>query len=273
MTPSEWRPLGAIPGKQLAPARVEAHYALQVLAAAATASIEARPDDSHQASDWQPERESLVTQLLGSHRMGLRLRDLTLQWIEEDMFVESEFALPGRSLDEAMAWARSALGASEALVRPSYDLPDHALAHGEMFSLGLDAALTELALWYDDAHALLTRFAEDSGRGAPVRCWPHHFDMACLLPESEQRSISLGMSPGDAHVAEPYLYVTPWPRPKTIDPLPTLPPGASWHTESWFGALLPASALATTREASAQATRAEEFLTQATAACRNLLRG
>ena len=209
MSDHDWHALGAVVSRQLTPARLELHWAAQVVAAAAERLADKRPDDSHTSLSWQPERESLVSEDLSGHRLGLRLRDATLQVVSEDIFVESEFALPGRTLDEAMVWARSSLGVSEPLARLGYEMPEHALASGEHFSLGLDAPSTELALWYDNAYAALSDVAERESEASSVRCWPHHFDIATLLvlekhddPE-KMKSIGIGMTPGDGSYAEP----------------------------------------------------------------------
>ena len=55
-------------------------------------------------------------------------------------------------------------------------------------------------------------------------------------PAEKARSIGIGVSPGDGYYAQPYLYVSPYPRPDT-DNLPALPPGGRWHTKDFFGAV------------------------------------
>ncbi len=47
--------------------------------------------------------------------------------------------------------------------------------------------------------------ADDDG-GPPV-LWPEHFDVGVTLDE-----VNFGVSPGDAGIAEPYAYVSPWKR-------------------------------------------------------------
>src|SRR4029079_17809264 len=116
----------------------------------------------------------------------------------------------------------------------------------------------------------------DNPGASPVRCWPHHFDLATLLqldgPAAGEsgRSIGAGFSPGDGERQEPYLYVTPWPYP--AEPaLPTLAGGGSWHREGWLGAGLPASRIVGAGSTGAQRRQVESFLDSAVAACRVLL--
>lgn len=55
-----------------------------------------------------------------------------------------------------------------------------------------------------------------------VRLWNEHFDLAIELGDEEtQRRASIGFSPGDAHVPEPYVYVVPWWNDETADLLPS----------------------------------------------------
>jgi hypothetical protein len=276
MSDHDWRALGSVMSRQLGPARVELHWAAQVVAASAAALLAPEDDDSHTAMLWQPERESLASQDMGGRTLYLRLRDATLQLVSEDIFVEGEFALGGRTLDEAMAWARGALSIPTPLARPSHDMPAHAVGDGGLFSLGLDAAMIELASWYDNAHAALSEYAEKLSASS-VRCWPHHFDIATLLVvepnlDSEQaKSIGVGMTPGDSSYQEPYFYVTPWPYPNDATALPELPEGGVWHTTGWVGAVLTGTALTSARDADAQSQHVRAFLSGAGKACRSLL--
>lgn len=52
--------------------------------------------------------------------------------------------------------------------------------------------------------------------GTAVRLWNEHFDMAIELgDEATQRRASIGFSPGDGHIPEPYVYVVPWWKDET----------------------------------------------------------
>jgi len=71
---------------------------------------------------------------------------------------------------------------------------------------------------FADGDAALRGFAPEL---EPV-LWPEHFDIGVTSDE-----VNYGVSPGDAHVAEPYAYVAPW----------TARVGAFWNTP--FGAARP----------------------------------
>ena len=63
--------------------------------------------------------------------------------------------------------------------------------------------------------------------GAEAVLWPEHFDLGLTLSE-----VNYGVSPGDAHVPEPYAYIGPWAARS----------GSFWNTA--FGAARPLRELA-----------------------------
>jgi hypothetical protein len=62
-------------------------------------------------------------------------------------------------------------------------------------------AASVIALAFADGTSALLRLAPDE---VPV-LWPEHFDLGIGVDE-----VNYGVSPGDAHIAEPYAYVGPW---------------------------------------------------------------
>ncbi len=250
-------PRGVPAPTMLASARVELHWAAQIVAAVGRALIPAVPDDSHTSLEWlEAERLLLGGATPRGLRLGLRPADLTLvlhDRHDRQGGPRQELPLAGRTLDEARLWTAEALGAVATVV-PPYDMPPHAVAHGGKFSGGDGAALEEIDRWYAAADGLLREVrrtrSHPPANASRVRCWPHHFDIAMLieLPRGasvEARTIGVGLSPGDGSYAEPYFYVTPWPSPAgRNDPqLPGLPGGAVWHRTGWFGAVLTATVI------------------------------
>src|SRR5262249_47997239 len=156
--------------------------------------------------------------------------------------------------------------------RPTYDIPSHPVADGAAFLLADPAALGELARWYDGADAVLRALQSDRPQASPVRCWPHHFDIATLITvaakeaDREARTLGVGLSPGDDSYAEPYWYVTPWPFPEDRQGLAPLSAG-SWREAGWFGAVLRGTEIVTLTSASEQADRVGAFLESAITAC------
>lgn len=233
---------------------LECHWAAQ-LPAAASRLLAERADFSH-------------TNLLIEHGIlsGRRLSDgrcvqldlTTLRLRVGDAVLELE----GRTLDAGLAWLSDRLGTSVSLL--CHDLPERPRER----PFARFGAETQLQAWFDLAQRRLSEIAEQHG-GGEVRLWPHHFDVATLIEldaggGEEARSINVGLSPGDAAYAEPYWYVTPWPKPGGA--LPELSTG-HWHTAGFTAAVMPASEF-DSEHLEAASTR---FLEASLASCRALL--
>ncbi len=242
--------LGQPPPGALVEARLELHWAAQIVGAAAGSRISAKDDFSHTNLGWHEELGGLVTHLIdGRLAVGLRFADITLVIVDGGGAVVAEKPLAGVTLEAGMAWLTAELdtrvGDVVPLVRLAHDMPEHAVGSGGVFGEATDAHVV-LGRWFALAHAQVTGVAKRHGDAATAaRCWPHHFDLATLVtveahadPE-EAKTVGVGMSPGDGGYREPYFYVTPWPRPE--GELPNLEVG-NWHTEGWTGAVLTGTA-------------------------------
>ena len=282
MNVETWHLLGQA-SPELFQARLELHWALQVAAAVGFTFVPSKADLSHTNFGWSDQLGALVThETPEGFRAGLRLADLTLLLMSKHQQIESSFALAGNTLEDGYAWLERAIvgypgrPSGRVLTRPDHQLPPHPVAEGSSFTREHPALFEELARWYANADALLQRVGSAHPGAAPVRCWPHHFDIATLITLDEgkepeaARSIGVGMTPGDGSYPEPYWYVTPWPYPAT--PLSTALEGqGKWHTEGWLGAVLPASRLAPAPTAAQQASQVADFLRSAIAACEQTL--
>jgi hypothetical protein len=227
-------------------ARVQLHWAAQIPCGVGRTLISQRADDSNTAFRWSPAREALLQEPVNGIEAGIRLRDLTV--IAND----DELPLRGRTLDDGFAFLESRFGAK--LNRPNVELPDHPVAHGAKFNPDPDDLAT-LAGYYAQAATIL-----EAVKDTPVRCWPHHFDIATLHVLGAEKTIGIGLSPGDAGIREPYWYVNlwPYPHPSRLQPLRL----GMWYTTGWTGAVMPAAHGAMT---------AEQFVREATEHCRLLL--
>ena len=196
-----WERLGQLAPRDLRSAREQAHWAAQVIAAAGETFCAHEADTSHTSMAWDAALAGLVGRALPAApacRVGLRLRDLSLCLLTPDGASPVELALAGRTLAEAYRWASEAIRAAtrgaleRSLVHPGFELPEHALAHGGRFAI--EPGLAELARWYANADALLRRLAQENRGAGPVRCWPHHFDIAALI-EVDPRGVAAPWAP------------------------------------------------------------------------------
>jgi hypothetical protein len=250
---SNWVQLRGVDGRRLSEARLQAHYAVQWLARAARAYIPPQPDDGHTSLGWDPVLGGFTTYpLRDGSWLSLKIIDLTLaaHGGEAGASVRS-FALDGRSDVLARQWLGEQLNArgfdAQALDTPApYKIPAHAVAEGRPYNPAeLTDALTELVAWFANAALSLgsiqKQLIKRGCSSAPVRCWPHHFDIATLTALPVQsgaaaKYIGAGLSPGDEYYDEPYFYVSVYPEP---DPqlLPTLPMLGHWHERDFVAAV------------------------------------
>lgn len=257
---AKWNRLGGVAATALVEARQQAHYAVQWVTRVARANLPVMPDDSHSSLGWEHRQRALISHPLPArdgtaYHAGLRLPGLRL-FLAADAKVVGECALDGRSDAEAGAWIERmtlacGLTPPRGVVLP-YALPAHPVAAGAAYSCPAGRPdFAELALWYDAAAELLTEMRAQHaalvpGPG-PVRCWPHHFDIATLLRLAQGAaetapSVGIGMSPGDDAYAQPYFYVGPWPAPPP-QALPRLAPPGRWHIAGFVGAVLTGEAI------------------------------
>lgn len=272
-----WRPVGNVSPHRLTVARLELHWATQLVSAPGTTLLPAAEDYSHTNLVWDLARGVLVGRAIGEEalRAALVFESLELAVLRGETGRVSR-ALAGSTLDQALVWLGNQFEPSATTLRlPEHDMPSHPVGDGASFSDADPDARVELAAWFSNAMAAVRQAVAEETGASPVRCWPHHFDVASLITvdagndSEETRSIGVGFSPGDGSYGQPYFYVTPWPYPQEDD-LPALDSGMRWHTEGWTGAVLTTERLLD-EPAVGEADRLNAALRGAIAACRAVL--
>jgi hypothetical protein len=275
----EWQRLHGVDQARLNEACQQSHYAVQWLARAARAYVPSRPDDGHTSLGWDNDLSGFLTHRLRdtSTRLGLQIPTLTLVL---DRGVGSSavqtFALSGHSEGQVRQWLGEQFGVLGFVVLaldspPPYEIPEHPIAQGAPYDVaGLGDALVELAVWYANGQVLLNgvynQIIERLVTALPVRCWPHHFDLATqvTLPMKNAGTmgyIGAGLSPGDEYYQEPYFYVSIYPEPDSAA-LPVLPAIGHWHTHEFTAAVTPAHKIQLSKDPAAEIS---EFLQGAVA--------
>jgi hypothetical protein len=95
------------------------------------------------------------------------------------------------------------------------------------------------ALWWMERQFEELKNSLKQGIVSPILLYPHHFDLSLAwFPQGDERQLSIGFSTGDETIAEPYIYVTSYPDPKSIKKI-ELPPEAHWQTEGFVGIVMP----------------------------------
>jgi hypothetical protein len=281
MTPS-WDNLGKIDPKALWEARLQAHHAVQWVARAACANLMPMPGDTQSNFGWDRTLGALVSHELRGRsdtlRIGLVVATMTLIVLRQASVID-QFVLDGKRHADAGTWLDGIVGAA-GLALPSgatlpYAIPAHPVGDGATYTSGpYRGEFAVLADWFACADAILSDIQSHlpQGQASPVRGWPHRFDIATLWtlgPGDAQTapSVGIGLSPGDGCYAQPYFYVSPWPRPAP-EKLPPLPPPGDWHTTDFVGAVLPGDALIALSD---RAVRARQFLDAAVNVARRLV--
>ena len=244
--------LRALTPSSLARARALVHRAVQLLTMAARANLAAVADDSHSNLGWIGENGQFRSQLISNHNaeyfIGLSVAPLRLS-VTKNQAETSTLDLDGVSYVDASTWLDQRLGEAgleaASKIKLPYELPAD-VADINLFAVdGQSDALAALAAWFDLADELLSSFAAEKSAlmpgPSPVRCWPHHFDIATYVGlESGDfetaRGIGVGMSPGDETYGQPYFYINPWPHLDAKN-LPQLFAPGHWHTEGFVGAI------------------------------------
>ncbi len=253
----KWTPVPNATDAEIADARVAAHYAVQWLGRFGRAFGKPVADDSHTSLRWDLETGAFAN---GDSERGLSLSLNTLSFsIHSRGARQSSFPIDGRTDKDVRAWLgeeAKQLGLDpSALDAPlPYEMPGSSLANGSAYDISAMAnGISFLETLYSNAAQLLKAVKDADDRALPIRCWPHHFDIATLIAVEEQtsensRSIGVGMSPGDDNYPTPYLYITPWPYPDA-QKLTALPAPGHWHTDGWIGAILKIQDLTSTNDA------------------------
>ena len=107
-------------------ARLQAHWAAQVVSAAGTTLAAAREDFGHTALSWEPEAGWLVgVALPDGRRLALEPASASVRLLDAGGSPAEALELQGQTLASALATAGRWLGAD--LRRPEHDLPAHAV--------------------------------------------------------------------------------------------------------------------------------------------------
>jgi hypothetical protein len=244
---------GRLAPTELASARRLLHIAVQAVGNLGRTFLPPAADYSHISMQWDPQLRALVGERVMTPSIGVRaalcFEPPAILLLDDKSQVLNDWPLQGLGLLQLQADMRSALvvhrlPAVKFSVRPVNPMDMSVLGSGETFDFTPVATASELAAYYATSAALLSELAHRQLSGARPRVWPHHFDYSLLTPLGESagedsRSITLGMSPGDAYYDQPYFYATPWPYPK-LESLPAVAPPAHWHRHEWTGVVLTA---------------------------------
>lgn len=247
---SKWRNIKGIDLEVLKATRKALHQAVQIVGALPRHLLPHDPTDGTASLVWSQEDRGLQSiPVTNNHdleiRAGLSFKNFALNIKYADSSMDS-FHMLGSSVQQGLDWIKEELNkmsfASEKL---TLDLPYEIESYDNSTNLMANKrACKEYARLYGNTHSVLTALITKWENAYDIRCWPHHFDLATLIPVGTDgqgeitKSIGVGLSPGDEGIEEPYLYINVWPNVElTVLEKHTLPAG-HWNKEGWSGAVL-----------------------------------
>jgi hypothetical protein len=121
--------------------------------------------------------------------------------------------------------------------------PEFVTAEPHFESIAANTLVGILSWGHDQL--MTTKSGLTTGVTSPVLLYPHHFDVGfAWYPDGKTaadtdkpQQYTVGLSAGDAYIAEPYLYVTQYPEQADF-PSRSLPQPAYFHTAGFSGAIL-----------------------------------
>ncbi len=252
--PSAWKQLHNIAPEELMSAYQQAHQLAQWLARFARGYLPAQPDDSHTSLMWHRNMGLMTTNAteIGGRQIsfGLELRDLSLVKIEDGQVVDSIF-MHGQKDGDAGEWmcgAIDAMGLDGSALNAAlpYELPASPYSNGCAYNTANNvAALSEIARYLDNTSLVLNDVVAKHQNihpgPAPVRLWPHHFDLATIITLEEgdfesAHAVGFGLAVPDPSRDEFYFYTYPWPRNQRTD-LPALRSDSAYQYDGTVGAV------------------------------------
>ena len=176
-----WQKLGTVSVADLVEAKVQLHWAAQIVAAFGNALLEPKPDDSQSNLGWVNSLDALCShESLEGLSVGLRFSDLTLLFLNPKNTIQAELQLSGQTLRQAFEWLTATYSkVSEAPPsRPfalrDYEMPSHPVGETATFQLGSGEPFREFQHWYATLTMSFTRYPA-TGRK------PHPFDVGRII--------------------------------------------------------------------------------------------
>lgn len=266
----DWIELKSFSVDELEEARKQIHQAVQLPAIAGRCLNPKDPGDNFAALIWN--KNMLTNHRLGESKchIALDISAFKLVIINEKKEFVNTLHLNSKTYDDAFKWLAdelSQLGFDSNKLNKNlpYQIPEYSTAKGTPFKHPNSKAFTELQNYFANAASILENISNKEKNTSPVRCWPHHFDIATLITVEENpnpeksKTIGVGLSPGDESYNEPYFYISPWPYPDNKEKLPKLNRG-HWHKQGWFGGVLTATEIIKNKDKSEQLKIAKGFI-------------
>ena len=261
----DWKLLSAPFNTEIMDALQQQHQASQFIALIGKYLVPTKADDSHTNMEFVFKDNALLGNALPSgFRIALGLTDLRINILDQEFNSKKEISLDGKTKQTVFEELKQSLfdlgvNVADFTNELHYEIPEHALDKGAIFSLKNKSAFIENANYRYNAELVINEIAKPFEKAEAVKIWPHHFDTGSFIPVSKNekgelsQSIGLGWAMPDTMVEEPYYYLSFWSE-NPIDgsnALPALKAG-HWMMPNWNGAVLKQSEIMKLRTAEGQ---------------------
>ncbi|MEL6557610.1 MAG: DUF5996 family protein [Bacteroidota bacterium] len=225
--------------------REQLHQAVQLVSAVPRSYLPHDPSDELASLSWHEEREALESKQVAGFVFSLSLKEMYVSILNNDQEFEA-LALEGKSVNQGLRWLKEHVN--------KFGLAEEQLHLKLPYEIGIDNFDTslkfhtetqqELSNLYAGAKAILDQVVKENMEASAIRCWPHHFDIATLIPLQENEngevtsSLGVGFSPGDQVISQPYFYVNIWPDSLLSDLNKHDLWAGHWNDTEWSGAVL-----------------------------------
>jgi len=275
MSNRNWKYQSLSFGKDTKEALSQQHYAAQFIAKVGRHLIPQEPDDSNTNMEFIPEKEILLgNSLPNGMRVALELAEMRILIFDHDGNQKKAIHLEGKTQKKAFIelsqnLADLGVDVTEFKDELHYEIPNHPISEGAVFSIKNESAFVENANLRNNAKIVLNEIGNLFEQDESIRIWPHHFDTGAFYTISKNdkgeatQTIGIGFAIPDSMVGEPYYYLSFWSETplKGVEKINS-PNAGRWMMPDWNGAILKHSELLNANSANEQHEMVRSFYTE-----------
>lgn len=188
-----WKQLTTPFNEDLKEALQQQHHAAQFIALVGKHLIPNKADDSNTNMEFIVDENTLIGNALPNGiRVALGLSDLKLSILDRENNSKKEISLDGKNRLEVFEILKQSLfdlgvDVSNFTDELHYEIPEHPLDKGAVFSLKNKSSFIENAAYRHNAKLVLKEIGTLIDPKENIRIWPHHFDTGAYFVVSKKR--------------------------------------------------------------------------------------
>ncbi|GEM_PF-2374351 len=244
-----WSKFSKLNREKLFFAKNQLHAALQLVALSPRSYLPESAEDEYANLSWNQKRKSFFSKHFGPKKniqTSLLVAEFKLEILVEEIVFDA-ILINGKTYQMLQDWIVSRLQRLQvdtSKFNPAipYQLEEIEIEQESKFQGPDNQALKDISSYYQNAYVSFKKFSEEIiQKKKEINIWPHHFDMSIKVPIEQNKTIELGLSPGDQYYPEPYFYGLMSSEVEFSSIRENPPIVGHWHTQKWKGLVLPAS--------------------------------